>query len=156
MQRILNVEYSLPSRANVSAECRDLLSKLLVADPRARIPLEGVWQHPWFQRDLPEGVSAMNIHLLANPATFNGPGDQVGSSSGRPNCGDVSVGLDDLSASLCRLQDLSGVKVINFAEESLRIPKRRFVDSQQCSMLHLAWYTTFTGEHLRLCPTLHS
>lgn len=77
LQRILNVEYSLPSRVNVSPECRDLLSKLLVADPRARIPLGGIWQHPWFQKDLPEGVAAMNSHLLAHPATFDSPGDQV-------------------------------------------------------------------------------
>ena len=71
------MEYSLPPRANVSPECRDLLSRLLVADPRSRIPLQGVWQHPWFQQDLPEGVAAMNSHLLANPATFDGPNEQV-------------------------------------------------------------------------------
>lgn len=53
------------------------MSRLLVADPRNRIPLGGVWQHPWFLKDLPEGVGAMNSHLLANPATFNGPGEQV-------------------------------------------------------------------------------
>ena len=73
------MEYSLPPRVNVSPECKDLLSKLLVADPRARIPLQGVWQHPWFLKDLPDGVGAMNSHLLSNPATFDGLGEQVSS-----------------------------------------------------------------------------
>lgn len=80
MQRILNVEYSLPPSANISPECRDLLSKLLVANPRNRITIEGIWQHPWFQQGLPPGVAEMNLHLLANPETFTGPGQQVGPS----------------------------------------------------------------------------
>ena len=77
MQRILNVEYSLPANASVSPECQDLLSQLLVADPRSRISMDGIWQHPWFQQNLPEGVAEMNMHLLANPETFTGPGQQV-------------------------------------------------------------------------------
>jgi len=74
------VEYGLPPRANVSPECRDLLSKLLVADPRSRIRLDGIWRHPWFQQDLPPGVAAMNTQLLSSPATFDGPDEQVGVS----------------------------------------------------------------------------
>lgn len=77
MQRILNVEYSFPAHVNVSPECRDLLSRLLVADPRSRITMDGIWRHPWFQQNLPEGVAEMNLHLLKNPETFSGLGQQV-------------------------------------------------------------------------------
>ena len=81
LQRILNVEYSFPPHVNVSPECRDLLSRLLVADPRSRISMDGIWRHPWFQQNLPQGVAEMNLHLLKNPETFSGLGQQVGSSS---------------------------------------------------------------------------
>ena len=39
--------------------------------------MDGIWQHPWFQQNLPEGVTEMNMHLLANPETFTSPGQQV-------------------------------------------------------------------------------
>ena len=64
------MEYSFPAHVSLSPEGRDLLARILVADPRKRITMDGIWQHPWFQRDLPEGVAEMNMRLLANPETF--------------------------------------------------------------------------------------
>lgn len=72
------MEYSLPPYVHASPECRHLLSQLLVADPRDRITMDGIWHHPWFQRNLPDGVGEMNMNLLQNPETFTGPGQQVG------------------------------------------------------------------------------
>ncbi|KAJ2983933.1 hypothetical protein NUW58_g6168 [Xylaria curta] len=44
-RRIVNRDMTIPSY--VSAEARDLLKKLLVVDPRGRLPLKKVQQHPW-------------------------------------------------------------------------------------------------------------
>ena len=43
------VDYIWPEDKNISAEGKDLLSKLLVADPAQRITIAGIQQHPWFQ-----------------------------------------------------------------------------------------------------------
>lgn len=77
LQRILNVDYHFPPLAEISPGCRDLLSQLLVADPRRRMQMADIWKHPWFRENLPEGVAEMNDHLLQNSETFDGPGQQV-------------------------------------------------------------------------------
>ena len=43
--------YTLPPY--LSAEARDLLSRMLVVDPVKRITIAEIRQHPWFNRDLP-------------------------------------------------------------------------------------------------------
>ena len=65
LERILKVEYEFPSRKPVSAELKDLISKILVADPRQRATLADVSAHPWFQRGLPAGAGSMNDACLA-------------------------------------------------------------------------------------------
>ncbi|KAK9915945.1 hypothetical protein WJX75_006306 [Coccomyxa subellipsoidea] len=65
LQRILSVDYQLPYNKQVSAECKDLLQRILVADPAKRITMADIQRHPWFTRDLPEGVAQMNDQLLA-------------------------------------------------------------------------------------------
>merc|ERR1711865_734698 len=47
-RRIAKVDLHFP--AHVSAEARDLISKLLVKDPKRRLSLDGVLQHPWILR----------------------------------------------------------------------------------------------------------
>ena len=64
-QRILSVDYQLPYNKQVSLECKDLLECILVADPEKRITMANIQRHPWFTRDLPEGVAQMNDQLLA-------------------------------------------------------------------------------------------
>ena len=66
-QRILNTDYALPAHVCVSAECRDLLGRILVADPAARISLAAIQQHAWFLAELPEGCQDMNARLLEEP-----------------------------------------------------------------------------------------
>jgi len=61
--RILKVEYTIPSYVKISDECRDIMTRILVADPDTRITVQGIKQHPWFLRDLPPGVAEMNNHL---------------------------------------------------------------------------------------------
>ncbi|KAH9620850.1 hypothetical protein KSS87_011832 [Heliosperma pusillum] len=64
IQRILNVQYSIPDYVHISPECRHLLSRIFVADP-AKLPLQTIIpmskritipeirQHEWFQKNLP-------------------------------------------------------------------------------------------------------
>lgn len=65
LQRILQVDYTFPKRIPLSSECKDLLSRLLVANPANRITLPEILQHPWYLQDLPPGVAEMNDELLA-------------------------------------------------------------------------------------------
>lgn len=45
--KILDVKYDVP--VDVTAECKELIGRLLVRAPEQRISLEGIEQHPWMQ-----------------------------------------------------------------------------------------------------------
>ena len=47
LERILQVDYTFPTSIPVSAECKDLLSRILVADPAKRFTIEDIQRHPW-------------------------------------------------------------------------------------------------------------
>ncbi|KAK9828933.1 hypothetical protein WJX72_002887 [[Myrmecia] bisecta] len=66
LQRILQVDYHLPPNKPVSPECRDLLTRILVADPHKRITIPQIQQHPWYLQDLPPGLLTFNDSCLAN------------------------------------------------------------------------------------------
>ncbi len=71
------MDYTFPERLQLSEECKDLVSRLLVADPARRITLPDILRHPWYLRDLPAGVGEMNDDLLATPEDFDDPSSQV-------------------------------------------------------------------------------
>lgn len=48
----------------VSPECKDLLSKVLVGNPKRRYTVQQIQKHPWFLKDLPPGVIQMNAECL--------------------------------------------------------------------------------------------
>ena len=77
MQRILKVEYALPSHAVVTPECQDLLSKILAGNPAQRITLGEVQKHPWYTKELPPGVAEMNDRLLSDPTYYHSAPTQV-------------------------------------------------------------------------------
>ena len=52
-QRICCAQYDIPPVLRLSAECVDLLSRILVAAPAQRIGVAGICAHPWFLRNLP-------------------------------------------------------------------------------------------------------
>ncbi|KAH7659224.1 Non-specific serine/threonine protein kinase protein [Dioscorea alata] len=52
--RIKNVQYSFPDNVALSAECKNLISRIFVADPSKRITTEEIKKHPWFTKKLPE------------------------------------------------------------------------------------------------------
>ncbi|MCO5586413.1 hypothetical protein L7F22_040353 [Adiantum nelumboides] len=64
--RIMNVQYSIPSYALVSAECRHLLSCIFVANPTKRIKIWEIMRHPWFLRNLP-----MDLVLAFDPVSYH-------------------------------------------------------------------------------------
>lgn len=64
------MEYKIPESGKVSNELRDLLSKILMEDPQQRISIQDIMKHPWFLKDLPQGVLEMNEELPE-------PGDDV-------------------------------------------------------------------------------
>ena len=92
-QRILAVNYELPGHVAMSADCRDLLSRVLVADPARRITVPAILRHAWFLRGLPDGVAEMNDRLVPPRAseirTFSMPdGVQARTSAAcmQPGC----------------------------------------------------------------------
>jgi len=64
IQRILRVDYAFPAHVQVSDECRDMLSKILVREPHRRITIDGIQSHPWYLKNLPPGVKEMNDSLF--------------------------------------------------------------------------------------------
>lgn len=55
----------------VSALCRDLLSRLLVAAPSERMSMEEIKAHPWFLEDLPDGALTMNDWYLQTRPVYD-------------------------------------------------------------------------------------
>lgn len=71
LHRIIKVDYVFPESTSISAECKDMIRRILVADPARRITIQGIQQHPWFQRDLPPGSLEYNdwaLNLSVSPA----------------------------------------------------------------------------------------
>jgi serine/threonine protein kinase len=60
LQRILKVDYHIPSHIKLSPEGHDLLRRVLVADPTQRINVAQIYDHPWYCKNLPPGVKEMN------------------------------------------------------------------------------------------------
>jgi len=63
-QKFQHAVYLLPPEIPASDACKDLLTRLLVADPDKRISLQGILGHPWFLETLPSGALNMNDHYL--------------------------------------------------------------------------------------------
>ncbi|KAK3025934.1 hypothetical protein RJ639_040850 [Escallonia herrerae] len=53
ISRILGVQYLIPEDAQISMECRHLLSRIFVASPGKRITIAEIRKHPWYLKNLP-------------------------------------------------------------------------------------------------------
>ncbi|CAI9265666.1 unnamed protein product [Lactuca saligna] len=71
IQRILNVQYSIPSYVHISTECRHLISRIFVADPAKRITMDEIRNHEWFLKNLPSELTKEN-----SMDQFCGPDEQ--------------------------------------------------------------------------------
>lgn len=47
LQRVIKADFAFPTDIPVSAECKDLISKILVVDPEKRLTVQQIQQHPW-------------------------------------------------------------------------------------------------------------
>jgi serine/threonine protein kinase len=50
------MQWSIPNGIEISAECRDLLTRMLVRNPDDRITMAEIHKHPWFIANLPVEV----------------------------------------------------------------------------------------------------
>ncbi|KAK1274278.1 Serine/threonine-protein kinase SAPK3 [Acorus gramineus] len=55
--RILGVQYSIPDYVRVSAECRQLLSQIFIANPANRLTIPEIKKQRWFLKNLPKELS---------------------------------------------------------------------------------------------------
>jgi serine/threonine-protein kinase SRK2 len=51
------MQWSIPNGIEISTECRDLLTRMLVRNPDERITMAEIHRHPWFIANLPVEVS---------------------------------------------------------------------------------------------------
>eukprot|EP00803_Ostreobium_quekettii_P011747 evm.model.scf_1388EXC.5 EVM.evm.TU.scf_1388EXC.5 scf_1388EXC:33160-40998(-) len=49
---------------DVSDDCKDFMRRLLQRDARLRMKTEMVWEHPWFEKDLPPSAKEYNNDLM--------------------------------------------------------------------------------------------
>lgn len=61
MDRIVRADWEVPQDIKLSAECWDLLRRMLNPDPRERLTIADIQQHPWYQIHLPPGVNGSQL-----------------------------------------------------------------------------------------------
>ena len=66
LRKMVKADYTFPEDVPVSAECKELVQRLLVPEPSHRMSMLDILAHPWFLQDLPEGALAMNDFYLAH------------------------------------------------------------------------------------------
>ncbi|CAN0927794.1 Serine/threonine-protein kinase SRK2E [Linum grandiflorum] len=74
IQRILNVQYSIPDYVHISLECQHLISRIFVADTEKRISIPEIRNHEWFLKNLP-------TDLITDNSQFEEPDQQQPSQS---------------------------------------------------------------------------
>ena len=76
LYRIIAVDYHFPVRSPhgvVSDACKDLMRRIFVADPTKRITIPEIQAHPWYQQDLPPGLTGFNDICLAQQGQSGAP-----------------------------------------------------------------------------------
>lgn len=107
LHRIMKVDYQFPEGAAISDPCRDLISKILVANPTQRLSIAGVAAHPWFRQDLPEGSLEYNdwamqlaVAPAQAPAQVEALIEQAAAESRKARSKNLGLGDDDLLGSI--------------------------------------------------------
>nr|XP_010911872.1 serine/threonine-protein kinase SAPK7 [Elaeis guineensis] len=75
IQKVMQVQYKIPEYVHISRDCRQLISRLFVANPARRITIKEIKNHPWFLRNLPreltESAQAVYYRRDRNAPTFS-------------------------------------------------------------------------------------
>lgn len=68
VQKIMAVKYKIPGYVHISEDCRNLLSRIFVANPSHRITLKEIRSHAWFLKNLPRELkeSAQAVYYQRN------------------------------------------------------------------------------------------
>ncbi|WOL11162.1 serine/threonine-protein kinase SAPK7-like isoform X2 [Canna indica] len=59
MARIVSAQYKIPEYVHISQDCRNLLSRIFVADPSKRITIREIRSNPWFLKNLPRELTEL-------------------------------------------------------------------------------------------------
>ncbi|KAL2343164.1 hypothetical protein Fmac_004449 [Flemingia macrophylla] len=54
VQRVMAIQYQIPDKAGISLDCKNLISRIFVANPKMRITMKEIKSHPWFLENLPK------------------------------------------------------------------------------------------------------
>lgn len=68
----------------MSADCLDILTRVLVAQPSERMSMDEIKTHPWFLKGLPPGALEMNDFLLQGLASQEEVNSHPEHTSGSP------------------------------------------------------------------------
>ncbi|KAM7513935.1 hypothetical protein LguiA_003518 [Lonicera macranthoides] len=70
--RIMATQYKIPDYVHISQDCRQLLSRIFVANPSRRITIKEIKNHPWFLKNLPRELmeSAQAIYYQRDNPSF--------------------------------------------------------------------------------------
>ncbi|KAF2605135.1 hypothetical protein F2Q70_00027695 [Brassica cretica] len=73
VQKIMAVKYKIPGYVHISEDCRNLLSRIFVANPSHRITLKEIRSHAWFLKNLPRELkeSAQAVYYQRNVNLIN-------------------------------------------------------------------------------------
>jgi serine/threonine protein kinase len=63
MRNIASASYRFPADVDISPECLDFVSRVLVADPNERLTAEEMMQHPWLAGKMLPGTQTMGESL---------------------------------------------------------------------------------------------
>lgn len=74
----MGVQFSFPDNLPISMECRDLISRIFVANPLQRIAIPDIRRHPWFLRNLPAELAVGLAVGLVSGALQWQPGRGLG------------------------------------------------------------------------------
>ncbi|CAD5195962.1 serine/threonine-protein kinase SAPK7 [Musa acuminata AAA Group] len=55
--RIVAAQYKIPEYVHTSQDCRQILSRIFVANPERRITIREIRNHPWFLKNLPRELT---------------------------------------------------------------------------------------------------
>lgn len=61
LRRIVKVDLLFPSTHNISAQAKDLISKLLVKDSSKRLSLDDILKHPWIVKNAEPSGSCIEL-----------------------------------------------------------------------------------------------
>ncbi|XP_011649203.1 serine/threonine-protein kinase SRK2E isoform X2 [Cucumis sativus] len=82
IQRILNVQYSIPDYVHISPDCCHLMSRIFVADPAKRISILEIRKQEWFSKNLPtelveDEMTNRNINNMVEEEAIDEPSQSI-------------------------------------------------------------------------------